>query len=417
MNSAVNEGPEQLIMNRSRGESVAAAVIRTAHGDLLSVPSHPDPLHVGTKGEARPVLPRSLADLLLTSVEPPMPLRDGDVVACECKFRDPSAAPLRVVWFMPSTADALRSLPSGTTATYFEQVASWSSRRGGDGDHNGNTQPAAGLGYIELGTGGMTGGGRPHVTVHTHGRLTVPFSRNGSLSDAIEPQLSGLHASASVLLETCYPGLCDSQHRGRELSTVELAWQFPAAVPGCPCLPTHQAVLRLGGPGSQSDLHCDPCDGGGEVGTCTLYYGGDNTHLAVFEERGGGRGFSVGVGRQGLCCAMFMRADMHLHGSIWEDAAQVRPAIVAPPPSASIPIRIVTYPLKRLETLGLALAEKGEELVSEVEEKSDARIKRRTLMIRRRQQQTAADAPRPAPPLKCTYSGCYSSCRCRGLLP
>ena len=82
------------------------------------------------------------------------------------------------------------------------------------------------------------------------------------------------------------------------------------AIPGgsarVPLLADTPGCSTLGGGGSQSDLHCDPCDGGGQVGTCTLYYGGVNgvpVDVAVFAGRGGGRGFSVGVGRPGMCCA------------------------------------------------------------------------------------------------------------------
>ena len=244
--ATIQDGPEELIMNRSRGGKVANAVLRAADGVLLEIPNHPDPLHVGAQGEPRAILPRVLADMVLTPVHPGTLLREGDVLACECDFGDQIAVPLRVVWFVPSSADNLRGLATGTTEAQFAVVADWSLRSGSDGDRKGSTQPANGLGYIELGTGGMTGRGRPHVQVAGQS-LTVPFSRNGSLSDDIEPTLSGLHAAASCMLEACYPGLWNSQHKDRELSVVEQAWQYPAAVPGCPCLPTHQAVPRLGG--------------------------------------------------------------------------------------------------------------------------------------------------------------------------
>ena len=148
---------------------------------------------------------------------------------------------------------------------------------------------------------------------------------------------------------------------------------------------------------SASDLHIDPWDGGGALGTCTVHVcrrrdkeggwdgsGGwvsppadEERHLAckgvaVFPGKHGGRGVHIHSMVPGWNCAILMRTSCVLHGSVVPE-----PERLAGFGCRHLDMmRVVTYPLKRVETL-LARIARDEEAIAELYNLSDAWVQSR----------------------------------------
>ena len=96
-------------------------------------------------------------------------------------------------------------------------------------------------------------------------------------------------------------------------------------------------------------------DGGGEVGTCTVFSPGSSvsseqwTDFVVFPGREGGHGVRVRVMIPGWVCALVMPAANQLHGGVLSsprtEAETTRPRVA----QAVEALHVVTYNLRRTE--------------------------------------------------------------------
>ena len=118
-----------------------------------------------------------------------------------------------------------------------------------------------------------------------------------------------------------------------------------------------------------SDLHVDVGDGGGELGAVSIYWCDacppheeDMSEeemmgrlayrdLVVFPGKCGGRGVRIGVLRPGWVCVVLMSTRSCLHGGV---CAQTPALEESPPlvlPDGMRHVRILTYPMRAIETL------------------------------------------------------------------
>ena len=140
-----------------------------------------------------------------------------------------------------------------------------------------------------------------------------------------------------------------------------------------------------------SDLHVDTMDGsiGGSLGTMALYVlhasgggGGvdDRTlgsrDIAVFPPGRGGRGVRVRVLCPGWICALMFDTSKSVHGGVTLDSSDDGAQHTLYLPSQLAALRVITYPLSRIQTLLQNLV--GDLTAGKVlEEESDARLRDR----------------------------------------
>ena len=346
---------------------------------VARLPEHPDEQHVKANGDPTYVLPWSVAEAVLTPLELPsdpekdlLYLRSAQAVGQTSPF-------VHVVWFTPEGADRItRRGPGAHLRATRELHDTWRSLSMSQTCGSSN-QPAAGV-YTELGVGTMAGTARTSVSVAGTG-TSVPFSRNAHLSDTLEPVLSEFLSDVSAVLHASLPAgtLQDHEVDSRSPAEACMCYQYPRLRQGAPPLRVHQIALR--GPKSGesdreaymsiSDLHVDPCDGGGSTGTVTVHTCHAHAQnapmasaaesreqlrlrgLAVFPLRNGGRGVHINSMVPGWHCAMVMQTSERLHGSIQADEHLPR--------GFGLPdfrlMRVVTYPLRSVERLLERLAE------------------------------------------------------------
>lgn len=346
---------------------------------LHALPHHPNPAHTRHSGDPSFVLPRSVSELVLDRMELPpgaaeMTIHVGEALA----VGDSDDAFVRAVWFTPQAADAVTGRCTGShsrdvAALYSKWQACEHAKRA-----PGGVQPASGR-YCELGVGVMPGFGRGSVDVGD-GRSVPPFPRNPVESDAFEPLLSDVMSDVSAVLHHALPELMRTAHvpllsPPSCLADVEAAYQYPRLREGAGSLRSHQVVLRGPRPCegaldadteaflSASDLHVDCWDGGGHVGTCTVHTccrqeglpPGDAHEkrnlecrgLAVFPRTWGGRGVHVMSMVPGWHCAILMRTSERLHGSVMPQEGDMDGFGLL---HLDL-MRIVTYPLRRIERM------------------------------------------------------------------
>ena len=126
----------------------------------------------------------------------------------------------------------------------------------------------------------MAGTARTSVSVPGMG-TSVQFSRNAHMSDTLEPVLSEFLSDVSAVLHASLPAgtLQDHEVDSRSPAEACMCYQYPRLRQGTPPLSVHQIAIRGPKSGesdreaymSASDLHVDPCDGGGRAGSCTIH--------------------------------------------------------------------------------------------------------------------------------------------------
>ena len=367
------------------------------------LPQHPDERMRQESRGAALVLPSNLAPLVTQVLELPADADESKIHVGEAYVGGGGRHPfVRAVWFTPRTADLLTGQPEGTHLRSTNALwQSWSvgSSDVKDGGGGGGSQPATGV-YTELGFGVMPGTGRTSV-----GGSSVPYVRNEELSCAFEKQLGEFMSDVSVVLHSALPcAVLRSQGKGYGASSAaeRAVYQYPRLRDGVPPLHSHQVVLR--GPTahsettrsdvrawlSASDLHVDPWDGGGELGTCTVYSCQLKTAcsaqlltgrvrdlllhrgLAVFPDHNGGRGVHIRTLELGWQCALVMRTRDCLHGSVLMEPSEIAGLSM---PDCCI-LRVVTYPLNRIENL-LARAAETPDMWDEIRARSGEAIRKR----------------------------------------
>ena len=316
---------------------------------------------------------------------------------------------MRAVWFPPASADRLSGNPLGshtdTTACvcreWRAQTDHSCSRAGGGG-----VQPASGV-CTTLGVGVMPG---QHVASVASVGSVAPFARNPELSDALEPSLSAFMSDVSDVLHAVLPrAVLEAQGSvyGDSAEWMREVYQYPHLRDDTRPLHSHQVVLRCPSAScddtpaeadlrawhAASDLHVDLWDGGGGLGCCTVHTCEERTpstasteeararerHLLLhrglvcFPCRTGGRGVHIRSMVPGWHCALLLRTAECLHGSVVLDEQDI--AGFALPHLRMF--RVVTYPLRRVETM---LARVGDKPVlwEDVQRSSDAWVRKRT---------------------------------------
>ena len=353
---------------------------------VARLPEHPDEKHVRSDGEPTCVLPSALARAILTDIQLPDAPDKGAVYVRSAREVAGEAPFVHAVWFTPETADCITASSSGAheRATH-ELYTAWQAM--GETHRSGSlNQPAAGL-YHELGVGTLAGTGRTSLSIGGKG-THIPYPRNESMSDALEPVLSKFLSDVSDVLHVALPegSMQDHEVDGRCPRQAINCYQYPRLQPGVPPLSSHQVVIRGPRRGASrdesdrqaymsiSDLHVDPCDGGGRIGTVTVHTchphagnapmtgSADSREqlslrgIAVFPRRHGGRGVHIHSMAPGWQCAIIMQTRERLHGSILPDAHLVRGFGL---PDLRL-MRVVTYPLTAVERLLQRLSEEPE---------------------------------------------------------
>ena len=375
---------------RLRGAGASELVAR--------LPEHPDEQHVKANGDPTYILPRTVAEAVLTPLELPS-APEKDVLYVRSGQAGGQTSPfVHVVWFTPEGADRITGRGSGAHLRATSELHdTWRSLSQSQVRGNSN-QPAAGV-YTELGVGTMAGTARTSVSVAGKG-TSVPFSRNADMSDTLEPVLSEFVSDVSAVLHASLPAgtLQDHEVDSRSPAEACLCYQYPRLRQGTQPLSVHQIALR--GPRSGesdreaymsiSDLHVDPCDGGGSIGTVTVHTCHPHARkapmtsvaesreqlrlrgLAVFPCGNGGRGVHINSMVPGWHCAIIMQTRERLHGSIQPDEDLIR--------GFGLPdfrmMRVVTYPLHSVERLLQRLADDPHSW-SAVLARSDKRIQQR----------------------------------------
>jgi hypothetical protein len=368
---------------------------------VQGLPEHPSDKHKKRSGDPAFVLPRGVAALVLQRLELPPCADEMTVYVGEaCALGDAANVFVRAVWFTPHVADAISGRVLGSHARDVSLLhRKWLdtdlSKRGEDA-----TQPASGR-YVELGLGNLPGYGRTSLGVGG-GRSVLPFPRNPVESDEFEPLLSEVMSDVSAVIHHALPLSVTAAHAplsspfSPPLSEVEEAFQYPRLRREVGALRSHQVVLR--GPRrvgvserdpdadreaclSVSDLHVDPWDGGGSLGTCTVHTcsrldgappldpSHEDRHLecrgtAVFPHKWGGRGVHVMSMVPGWNCAILMRTSDRLHGSVMPGEGEEEGFGL---PRVDM-LRVVTYPLRRIERLVERLSSEPSQVVRVVEE-------------------------------------------------
>ena len=140
--------------------------------------------------------------------------------------------------------------------------------------------------------------------------------------------------------------------------------QYPRVHAGEQGPPAHQVVVRghmSDDPPdiSVADLHTDTMDGGGDIGTCTVFAQGDCMRegqwrdFVVFPSRTGGCGARVRVMVPGWVCVLVMPAAKQLHGGVLVETESS--AVIPHPPGSTTTaptleaLHVVTYNLARTE--------------------------------------------------------------------
>ena len=381
---------------------------RNAYGELTTcelLPNHPVESHTKSTGERPSALPSAAAELVLEPMRLP---EDADpclvyVAEAFCLDDDRAAGPFaRAVWFTPSVADELSGRPPGShlqdTHAVHEKWASCvkpNQRTGGAG-----VQSAGGA-YTELGVGVLPGQTRGSMQFSNGTSSTIPFPRNPHASDEMEPVLSDFMSDVSVVLHTVLPESVMSEHAPPHNCPhiASAMHQYPSLRDGTPPLRCHQVVVRGPRPhtptssrqtidyciadeeaiASLADLHCDKFDGGGDLGTVTIHTCHrkpkpcTNTEdeidhreskllahrgTAVFATSTGGRGVHIHSMVPGWHCALVFCTSTRLHGSLFLGATERKGFSL---PSLDM-LRVVTYPLSRIERLMERIAEEPAQL-------------------------------------------------------
>ena len=347
-----------------------------------SLPYHPADTHVKQNGERTFVLPGIVGREVLVDLSLPPDPDPNTVYIGTARVQGCTAPFVRVVWYTPQTADCVTG--RGMTSHYRATEAlyeKWLAVGECHTQSSHTTQPAGGV-YTELGVGLLAGTGR--TTLHIGGKGThVPYPRNPTISEYMEPALSSFMSDVSEVLHTTLPSGVLHEHEDELGWPCEAtkAYQYPQLREGTPPLRSHQVVIRgpsRGGASSMrdrdrvaymsaSDMHVDPWDGGGSTGTCTVHTCHNHTDvshpvdtqllrhrgLAVFPSKGGGRGVHIISMRPGWHCAILMNTDQRLHGSVLPEEEEIGGYAF---PSLKM-MRVVTYPLKGVERLLARLAQ------------------------------------------------------------
>ena len=358
-----------------------AADVSEMVGEL---PPHPNEMHQKANGDPTCVLPATVAPLVLDDLQLPKH-PDKHVVYIRSAEALPGQPFVHAVWFTPETADRITRVPIGTHTRLTSQLHDEWLRVCVPARSGSVTQPAAGV-YTELGVGTMAGTGRTSMSIAGRG-TPIPYPRNAPTSDALEPYLTEFLSDVSEVLHAALPegALQDHEVEGGCPVEATRCYQYPRLRSGTPPLSSHQVVIRgvrrSGGSRddedmtaymSTSDLHLDPCDGGGRIGSCTIHTCHHNSHvhsttesgeplrmrgLAVFPSRTGGRGVHINSMVPGWHCAILMQTAERLHGSVQPDASSVRGFGLLDFKM----MRVVTYPLTAVERLLERLAQDPQE--------------------------------------------------------
>lgn len=316
---------------------------------MVPLASHP----ASHQGQFRPIMTADVAGHVLTRVEPDMRDPSIDVHTAMGYSSDGTEPIMYVIWFRASiskpvadVANVLARLRSTASAVAHTAAA----RASGGGNESKATQGANGV-YYESGIGVMAGSGRRSVDVAGTAR-NIPFLQQTSPGSEHEDLLAELLCGLAYVVSSVAPELVSHSHD----TLLERGHQYPRqAFEGAPFVKSHQAALRAsGGEGDPqgSDLHVDPMDGKGNLmGGWTIYAGEPPSsfdHLAIFEGSGGGCGFQVRVGGFGSewVCGVNTDTAQRLHGSVWSTS----PAAAADT-CVGQGLRIVSYPLRRIELL------------------------------------------------------------------
>ena len=174
---------------------------------------------------------------------PPVP--DPSTVYIGTATSQGSASPfVRVVWFTPQTADCVTGRGTGAHCSAVEQLHDKWLELGEPLRNSHTTQPAGGV-YTELGVGLLAGTGRK--SLHIAGKGThIPYPRNPTLSENLEPALSNFMSDVSQVLHATLPRSVLHQHAAQLGWPCEAtrAYQYPRLRDGTPPLHSHQVVIR-----------------------------------------------------------------------------------------------------------------------------------------------------------------------------
>ena len=353
---------------RLRGAGASELVAR--------LPEHPDEKHVKANGDRTYILPRTVAEAVLTPLELPSAPQKDVLYIRSAQAGGQTLPFVHVVWFTPEGADRVTGRGSGAHVRATRELHdTWRSLSQNQVRGSSN-QPAAGV-YTELGVGTMAGTARTSVSVAGKG-TSVPFSRNAHMSDTLEPMLSEFLSDVSAVLHASLPAgtLQDHEVHSRSPAQACMCYQYPRLRLGTPPLSMHQIAIRGPRSGesdreaymSASDLHVDPCDGGGRAGSCTIHTCHPTNRmaaahessedlslrgLAVFPSKTGGRGVHIHSMVPGWHCAILMQTAERLHGSVVPEEGLRRGVCL----QQYQLMRVVTYPLRSVERLMERLAE------------------------------------------------------------
>ena len=382
------------------------------------LPAHPNQQHHSLSQDLTCVLPMTVAEGVLEPLQLPSDPDPSCIYEGVAYATGHQEGPfVRAIWFTPEMADTVCGRNMGTHQRVTDTLHELWYRNSRGKMTCDAVQPAAGA-YSEMGVGVLPGVGRASLIVD--GVCTnVPFPRNSALSDLIEPHLGDFMSDVSRVVHGVLAngGVHPVALHGMLEMRLARAYQYPRLRMDAGCIPSHQVVIR--GPKfkpdrghsedfeaflSASDLHTDPWDGGGELGSCTVHtcrrVAGtelvesqqEQRHLrlrglACFPTAGGGRGVHIASMVPGWHCAILMQTAKRLHGSVVACESVPRPLALegkraARPCEAresrmkriresdmmlravsdpvvnhgsSLPnmqmMRVVTYPLRRIELL------------------------------------------------------------------
>lgn len=382
------------------GGFVSCPTSEGSSSDILShLPRHPSNTHE----DHHVVLPSTLVDLVAAGhLQLPSDPDRNIVYVQEAQVQGRGHEPfVRAVWFTPDAADEITGQVAGSHANSQHRVwERWVASHTSDSaacthaQHSfGGVRPMSGS-FTELGVGVLAGGGRTSITLGEE-RSGVPFARNPTCSTRMEPALGEFMSDVSCVLHEVLPAGVMHAHEVPSSCPLRIAcaYQYPRLRTHTPPLASHQVVIRgprsgepdedrvgatlaagadhadLAARDSISDLHVDPWDGGGALGTCTVHTCQRWSHdvpdverecellqlrgLVVFPFPFGGRGVLVHSMVPGWHCAILMRTSHCLHGGVLPCGMEVAGLAL----SHLRMMRIITYPLSRIETLLRRLAE------------------------------------------------------------
>lgn len=346
----------------SKAECVCA--LACGIGFSSTLPSHP-------RGGFSPILTTDVASLVLTPLLPRL-REDTDVyVARGFVSADYEVPIVTAIWFRASMNPLVNM--GQVIARLRARAIACAHVQDAHAKDSASTQGAGGV-YIESGLGALPGAGRHSVIVNGKAR-SVPYVRP-SIMAADEDLLAELMHGVACVVERVDPSMVRREHD----LLLQRGHQYPRQrLHGDVFIASHQTVLRAcGGPGDPqgSDLHLDRMDGRGDAdGSWTVYAGetpSDFDHLAVFASATGGIGFDVQVGGFGSdwICAVHLDTAHRLHGSVWPETPQMHSTPVGSG------LRIVTYPLRRIELLEESVREAPDDEGDVIEASMDS-VRRR----------------------------------------